>query len=141
MTQELQQKATRIIALGDRLADCIAADLESLSAGRPREMRSLEPESQQLTLLYSREAKSLAPDQVKALPADLRKKLQDSTRRLQDLLAKHARMLTRVRHASEGIIRTVADEVERRRNRARPYGAKLDGTPKSSGAMLVNCAV
>ncbi len=141
MSSELEQKAQRLVSLGDRLADALAGDIESLKRGRPRDMKLIEPEIQQLTLLYGRDAKGLDAAQAKTLPAPLRALLETSTKRLHEKLGQHARLLTRMRNASEGMIRAVAGEVETRRATARPYSAHPLPPPKSTGAMLYNNVV
>lgn len=57
------------------------------------------------------------------------------------MLQLHARMLTRVRNASEGLIRAIATEVERANTPMRTYGPRPDQKPQSSGAMLFNRVV
>jgi len=53
----------------------------------------------------------------------------------------HARMIARVKNASEGIVRAIADEVERANAPTRTYGPKPGYKPQSSGAMLFNRVV
>jgi uncharacterized protein (DUF305 family) len=50
----------------------------------------------------------------------------------------HARMLARVKNASEGMIQAIAREVERMNQTSRTYGARPGYAPKSSGAMVFN---
>jgi hypothetical protein len=57
------------------------------------------------------------------------------------VLQLHARMIARVKNASEGIIRAIADEVERANAPTRTYGPRPGAAPKSSGAMLFNKVV
>jgi hypothetical protein len=64
----------------------------------------------------------------------LRKRLFSTTQRFRDALALHTRLLTRVRNASEGMIRAIADEVERRRAPMRTYG-RAPARP-AGGAMI-----
>jgi len=56
-------------------------------------------------------------------------------------LQMHARMVIRVKNASEGIVRAIADEVERRNAPTRTYGPRPGYKPPSSGAMLFNKVV
>ena len=63
------------------------------------------------------------------------------TAKFRDVLQLHARMLTRVKNASEGIVRAIATEVERASAPMRPYGPRPDNAPKSSGAMVFNQVV
>ena len=109
------QKIELLIAMAERLIAAIEADIAALKAGRPQELRTIDPEIQRLSALYSREAAGLDPARAKVAPSELRRKFFDTTAKFRDALALHARLLTRVRNASEGIVKAVAEEVERRR--------------------------
>lgn len=53
----------------------------------------------------------------------------------------HARMLTRVKNASEGMVQAIAREVERANAPTRTYGPRPGYVPPSSGAMVFNRVV
>jgi hypothetical protein len=91
--------------------------------------------------MYTREAASVTPSVARSVSPDLRKKLSASIKRMNDLLKQHQRMLTRIRSASEGLIRAVAEEVERRRNFQRNYAPRPASRPHAPGAMLYNSVV
>jgi hypothetical protein len=131
----------RVIAMAERLIDALAADIAALEKGEPRKMRTIEPQFQQLTVQYAREAASLNAEFVrKHAPAQLYAKLKAVTKRLQDILLAHARLVARIKNASEGMIRAIAEEVDRRRLAARPYAPK--GTYASKpAAMIYNSVV
>jgi hypothetical protein len=136
---EAQTRVERLIALTDRLADVLNADIAALEKCRPSELKSKDPTVQQLTLLYTREAGSMNAVIAKAVSSELRRKLTASTKRMNDALKLHQRMITRVRNASEGMIRAVAMEVERRRGFQRNYArTPVARPPVSSGALLYN---
>jgi hypothetical protein len=50
-------------------------------------------------------------------------------------------MLTRVKNASEGIVRAIAIEVDRANAPMRTYGPRPGHAPQSSGAMIFNRVV
>jgi hypothetical protein len=75
-------KIERVLALTERLTEALKADIKALEQGRPREMRTIEPETQQLAALYGREANAINAATVKTLPAQTRAKLADATRRV-----------------------------------------------------------
>ncbi|MBU6442423.1 MAG: hypothetical protein KGR48_00810 [Alphaproteobacteria bacterium] len=139
----------RLVIMAERLIEALSADIAALEKGRPREMKTLDPEIQTLSAQYTREAAQLAPAALQAAPAEARARLTAVTGRFQDVLALHGRLLTRIRGASEGIIKAVAEEVDRRRLRGRPYappGKSYGGPapaprPVSTGAMLYNHVV
>ena len=131
----------RVITMAERLIEALKADIAALERGAPSQMRSTEPEIQQLSMLYGREAAGLNANAVKAAPPQQRSKLFDVTKRIHEILALHARMVTRVKNASEGMIRAIAEEVDRRRLSARPYSAKPSYAPRPAAAMIYNNVV
>jgi hypothetical protein len=131
----------RVIAMAERLIEALAADIAALENGEPRKMRTIETDFQQLAVQYGREAAGLNPDFVrKHAPAQVYAKLRTVTQRLRELLLQHARLLTRIKNASEGMIRAVAEEVDRRRIAARPYAPKAAYAPQPA-AMIYNSVV
>ncbi|MBV9992720.1 MAG: hypothetical protein JOZ72_15680 [Alphaproteobacteria bacterium] len=134
-----QERIERLIQMAERLASALETDIAALKAGNPRGLRTLEPEMLKLSALYSREAAGLNAAAAKAAPADLRKRLSEATARFRDLLAAQTRLLTRLRGASEGMIRAVAEEIERQGAPLRTYGGGQ--SQRASGAMLYNSVV
>lgn len=134
-----------VVKMAERLIEALTADIEVLEAGRPREMKSLDPLIQQLCAQYAREAARLNRHELLAAPAEQRARLTDTTRRFQEVLNLHTRILTRIRTASEGMIKAVAEEVEKRRGRARPYspahGAKPNAPRPVSSSLLYNTVI
>jgi hypothetical protein len=135
-----EERIERLIAMAERLIEVLEGDIAALRAGKPRDMRSIEPEILRLSALYSREASGLNPNAAKSAPAELRRKLFDATGRFKELLGQQMRLLTRMRGATEGMVRAVAEEIERRRAPLTPYGATARA-PRQSGAMLYNSVV
>lgn len=133
------RKIELLIAMAERLTAAIEADIEALKTGRPQEMRTLDPEIQRLTLTYSREAAGLDPQRARSAPAELRRRLVAATGRFRDVLCLHERLLKRMRWASEGIVKAIADEVERVRAPMRTYGPAVQ--PRTTGAMVYNSVV
>jgi hypothetical protein len=131
----------RLILLAERIIVALEADIAALQAGRPKDMQTQDPEIQRLTALYSREAAQLTPAQTKLVPRDSVLRLTETTRRFRDSLARHTRILTRVRNASEGMIRAVADEVERRSAPLRTYAPVQAPQRRATSAMLYNNVV
>ncbi len=109
------EKAERLILLAQRLKEAIDGDIEALRTGRPQAMRSLDPEVQKLLYLYGREVQGIDPAHTKSLPAEVKKRLVAATGKFRDALGLQQRLLTRMRHASEGIVKAVAEEVQRQR--------------------------
>jgi hypothetical protein len=135
------QKIELLIAMAERLIAAIEADIAALRAGRPREMRTLDPEIQRLSALYGREAAKFDPTHARTAPAELRRQFLATTAKFREVLALHLRLISRVRNASEGIVKAVAEEVERRRAPLRTYSPAAARPRPPAGAMVYNKVV
>jgi hypothetical protein len=131
-------KIERLILLTDRITESLAADVRSLESGNAKALRSVEASFQQLMANYAREAQGVNVSVLKPVAPELRDKLIRSAKTMNDLLARHQRMITRVRSASEGIIQSIAREVERRQTSQRSYGRTPAARPHTGGAMVYN---
>lgn len=140
MTAETD-KIEHLIAMAERLIQAFEADMAALKAGRPQHLRTLDPDIQTLTAVYSREAATLDPARAKAVPADVRKRLVSVTGKFKEALGAHTRLVTRLKNASEGVIKAVAEEVERRRAPMRTYSPATGAYRPARGAMVYNSVV
>ena len=131
----------RLIALAEKLVVALESDIAELKSGRTATLRTNDPEVQKLTALYTREAQGFDPRIAQSAPPTLRQRFMAITAKFREVLQMHARMIARVKNASEGIVRAIADEVERANAPARTYGPRPGYKPQSSGAMLFNRVV
>jgi hypothetical protein len=131
----------RLIALAERLVVALEADIAALKAGKPGEMRSLDPEIQKLTAIYSREAQNFDIRIAKAAAPSLRERFMTITAKFREILQLHARMLARVKNASEGMIQAIAREVDRMNAPTRTYGPQSGYKAQPAGAMVFNRVV
>ena len=134
-------KLERLIAMAERLIVALEKDIVALKSGAPGQMVSLDPEIQKLTALYGREAQNFDIRLAKSAPAPLRLRFVTITAKFREVLQMHARLLTRVKNASEGMIQAIAREVERINAPTRTYGPRPGPASKPSGAMLFNKVV
>jgi hypothetical protein len=138
MSDQAKAKIEGLILLTDRLAQMLGADVKALESSGAKSLHSVEHSFQQLMLTYTREASSLNTALMKSVPLELRQKLMQSAKTMNDLLARHQRLVTRVRNASEGMIRAIAKEVERRQVSQRSYARVPAARPQTPGAMVYN---
>lgn len=131
----------RLIALAERLIVALESDIADLKKGRTMTLKTNDPEVQKLTALYGREAQNFDPRIAQSAPPGLRQRFLAITAKFREVLQMHARMITRVKNASEGIIRAIANEVERNNAPMRTYSSRPGYKPPSSGAMLFNKVV
>jgi hypothetical protein len=131
----------RLISLAERLIAALESDIAELKNGHTAALRTSDPEIQKLTALYTREAQGFDPRIAQSAPPTLRQRFMAITAKFREVLQLHARMIARVKNASEGIIRAIADEVERTNAPMRTYNPRPGYKPPSSGAMLFNRVV
>jgi hypothetical protein len=131
----------RLIAMAERLIVALESDIAALKAGRPEALSVGDPEFQRLTAVYGREAQGFDIRIAQSAGAELRSRFLAITAKFREVLQLHARMLTRVKNASEGLIRAIAEEVQRVNAPLRTYGPRPDAMPRPSGAMVFNKVV
>jgi hypothetical protein len=134
-------KIERLISMAERLIVALEKDITALKSGAPEQMVSLDPAIQKLTAQYGREAQNFDIRLARSAPAPLRLRFLIITAKFREVLQMHARLLTRVKNASEGMIQAIAREVERMNAPMRTYGPRPAAVPKPSGAMLFNRVV
>jgi hypothetical protein len=131
----------RLIGLAERIVAALESDIAILIEGGHQPLASVDPEIQKLTAIYGREAQGFDVRIAQNAPPGLRQRFFAITAKFREVLQLHARMLTRVKNASEGLIRAIATEVDRANTPMRTYGPRPDQKPQSSGAMLFNRVV
>lgn len=131
----------RLISLAERIITALESDIAALQEGRPDELKTNDPEIQKLTAIYGREAKGFDPKLAEAAAPTLRQRFFTITAKFREVLQLHARMLTRVKNASEGIVRAIAAEVERANAPMCTYGPRPGYKPPSAGPMVFNRVV
>jgi hypothetical protein len=135
-----EPRIERLIAMAERLIVVLEADIAALRIGKPQAMKTGDPDVQRLSAQYSREAQNFDPATARAAPPPLRTRFVEVTRKFREVLLLHARAVARVKNASEGMIRAIAEEVDRLRAPMRTYGRSQ--TPaRDSGAMIFNKVV
>lgn len=131
----------RLIGMAERLIVALESDIAVLKAGKPQVLATTDPEIQRLTAQYGLEAQNFDPRIAQSAPLTLRQRFVAITAKFREVLQLHTRMLTRVKNASEGMIKAIAAEVERANAPMRTYGPRPGYGPKSSGAMVFNKVV
>ena len=131
----------RLISLAERIIAALESDIAVLKEGRGGALQTNDPEIQKLTAIYGREAKGFDPRLAEAAAPTLRQRFFAITAKFREVLQLHARMLTRVKNASEGIVRAIAAEVERANAPMRTYSPRPGYKPPSAGPMVFNKVV
>jgi hypothetical protein len=135
------ERIERLVKLAERLIEAIEGDIAALKSGKPQELRTTDPEIQRLSAMYGREAHGLTPEHAKRLAPPLRKRFLDITAKFREVLQLHGRLLTRMKNASEGMIKAIATEVDRRAAPMRTYNPRAAAYGKPAQAMVYNAVV
>lgn len=114
------------IALSKRLSEILETENEMLRTRRPREIAQLQEEKSQLALRFSREMDTLRNNSnlLENAAESERNELRESSQRFQDALKENQRLLFATKSVTEGIIRAVANEVEKVGSRAAGYNKR-----------------
>ena len=131
----------RLISLAERIIKALESDIAALKEGRGGALATNDPEIQKLTVIYGHEAKGFDPRLAQNAAPTLRQRFFAVTAKFREVLQLHARMLTRVKNASEGVIRAIAKEVERANAPMRTYSPRPGYKPAPAGPMLFNKVV
>jgi hypothetical protein len=133
----------KLLAMGKRLADAVGADIVALERGAFQELRTTDPEIATLAAQYAREVGALkASGGIKNAPPALVAALKETGTRLKTLLIQHERLVHCMRQASEGLVQTIAEEVEKSRKRSVPYNpAAAQSKTAAAGAIVYNKVV
>ena len=133
------QRLEQLLTMNKRLGDAIAADIAALEHGAFSDLSTTDPEIERLCALYGREVMALkAAGGIKNAPASMIAKLKESGARLKSLLTKHEQLVICMRQASEGLVKAIAEEVEKTRSEAAPYAAAPGAKRTSGGAIVYN---
>jgi hypothetical protein len=131
----------RLISLAERIIAALETDIAILKDGSHQALATADPEVQKLTVIYGREAQGFDIRIAQSAAPTLRQRFFAVTAKFREVLQLHVRMVTRVKNASEGLIRAIATEVDRANAPARTYSARPGYKPPSSGAMVFNRVV
>jgi hypothetical protein len=135
-----RNRLEQLLTLSNRLCTAIAADIAALEKGDFAGLATTDPEIGRLCAIYGREVMALkGANGTKDAPPSLIAALKTSGQKLNHLLGQHEALVGCLRQASEGLIQTVAEEVDKTRKRGAPYSpvpkAKRDS---SAGAIVYN---
>ena len=138
-----ERRMEQLLILSNRLCDAISTDIVALEKGDFGGLATTDPEVGRLCAMYGREVMGLkAANGIKDVDPDLVAALRTSGARLNHLLGQHEALVGCLRQASEGLIQTVAEEVDKTRKRGVPYSPVPKAKRESSaGAIIYNKVV
>jgi len=130
----------RLTDLTQRLTARLAAETEAFASQRPQDVSASLAETQDLANTYRRESAQLkaTPGLLSAAPIGERQTLIQATEAFEAVLAIHARTVEAARTVSEGLVRTIAQEVAGARAMGTGYGASGRAAAGDERAVTVN---
>ncbi len=140
MSTEHNERIERLVNIAERLIAAIEADIAALKAGKTADIRTGDPEIQRLSVLYGREAQGLTPEQAKAAPAPLFARFAAVTRNSARFWRSRPPADAGAQR-DEGMIKAIADEVERQTQPIRTYNPATAPYGRAPQAMVYNKVV
>jgi hypothetical protein len=130
----------RLTALTERLTARLENETDAYASRRAHEVAAGLAETQDLANLYRRESTQLKanPGLLSQAPASERMALVRATEAFEAVLAVHGRTVEAARTISEGLVRTIAQEVAGARAVGVGYGASGAACSGDSRAITLN---
>ena len=132
------ERAENLLSLTTRLSGAVEADIAALEKGTYPPLALIDPVIEQMSMVYGREVSAARSSGIKDAPQTLLRSLKDAGAKLKALLKRHEHLVAAMRGASEGMVRAVAEEVDRTRTAGMPYSATPGARPASAGAIIYN---
>ncbi|CAN7357407.1 flagellar basal body protein [Phenylobacterium sp. LjRoot219] len=117
-------RVEQLIILTERLTDVVAQQAHCFEAHRPQDAAALTEEASRLANLYRHESGRVRADPglVTAAPSDRRRALVRATEAFDVELARHGRAVMAAKFITEGLVRSIAEEVASQREQLSGYG-------------------
>ncbi|RMF69080.1 MAG: hypothetical protein D6740_09955, partial [Alphaproteobacteria bacterium] len=122
--------ALTLARLAEQIRRVMAEELAIHRTGRPREAEALIAEKARLAAEYQALAKALLQDEAWLTArehAQQRARLKQELSALQSEIEAHVGAIRRYRLLTEGVVRAVAEEIERQRSPFKGYGPAAAG--------------
>jgi len=140
MSEAAFSEARRLIQLTERLTARLQDETEAFRTHRAHQVAAGMTETQDLANIYRRETARVKADRslVSGASASDRLELVRVTQRFETVLAEHARVVDAARLVSEGLARTIAQEVAAARALGTGYGAQGQARAGDGRAISLN---
>lgn len=118
------ERVNQLIILTERLTEVVGRQTECFERRRPQDAAALSEEAGRLANLYRHESARVRADPglVRAAPAERRGRLVQATHAFDEALGRHGRAVVAAKHVTEGLVRTIAEEVAGQREKLAGYG-------------------
>jgi hypothetical protein len=136
VADDAQDRAAQLLALTEQLTTLLERETAAM---RAHDMLPAPEETARLANVYRQEMLRIAEQNslISGAPRPLLDRLRAATTRFREVLAAHGAALVAAREVTEGIVRTIAEEVARARETLQGYGASGGyAPPAGAGAAL-----
>ena len=127
-------RVEQLIILTERLTELVALEAQAFEQQRPQEAMAHIEETSRLANIYRHESARVRanPAMVAAAPVAQRTRLIRATEAFDSVLARQGRALDAARTVTEGLVKTIANEVAAQRTTGAGYGLK--GAPSAAAS-------
>ncbi|MDO8323597.1 MAG: flagellar basal body protein [Phenylobacterium sp.] len=127
-------RVEQLVILTERLTELVALEAQAFEQQRPQEAMAHIEETSRLANIYRHESARVRanPAMVASAPLDQRNRLIRATEAFDSVLARQGRALDAARTVTEGLVKTIANEVAAQRNTGAGYGLK--GAPSAAAS-------
>ncbi len=136
--EDAAERVEQLIILTDRLTGLVAEQAKAFESRRPQDAAVYVEETTRLANLYRHESVRVRgnPGLVAAAPAAQRTRLIRSTEAFDAVLARQDRAIRAAKTVTEGLVRTIAEEVARQRQKGISYGANGTQSPNAAAVAI-----
>jgi hypothetical protein len=135
------ERVDQLILLTERLTHLVALGAQAFEARRPQDAAGYVGETGRLANLYRHESTRIRgnPTLIAGASAAQRTRLVRATEALDAVLARQARAVGAAKTVTEGLVRSIAEEIAARRQKGASYGpGALPGATAAATAITLN---
>lgn len=124
MTSDSADRATELLAMTQRLVSLVEAEVQALKTRKLQGPSAEWDEKERLVHAWRIEVSKIKaePALLAGIPADLKLRLRDAAKALEDGLEAHANALMATKSVTEGLVRSIAAEIASSRSAPAAYG-------------------
>ena len=130
----------QMIALTEQLTERLSKDAAAFEARRPQEVTARMAETLRLANTYRLESARLrgSPDILRSASQEVRGRLIKASEGFDQALRRHGRSLYALKTVTEGVVKSIAEEVIRMRGVGAGYGASARQNAPNPTAITLN---
>lgn len=119
-----KERADQLLAMTQRLASLIGEEIEAVKARKLNSGSADWDEKERLVHAWRLEVSRVKgePTLLAGIPEDLKQRLREAARALEEGLEEHARVLGAMKTVTEGLVRSIAAEIASIRSAPAAYG-------------------